>query len=257
VPSERVVVVVVAEQHRGFWARELTDVPPANIVVQPRNRGTAAGVLLPLLSIYLRRDPMARFLVLPSDHYVADEAELKGALVDAIRNTQPDDRRVLLLGMTPSGFDPEYGWMLPALADGRGPRAICRFVEKPDRETAEDLMRRGALLNAFIFVAPAKALLLLFERTHPRMLGMLSRCVREGMERARLERLYEALPTADFSRDVLQPSTRWLSVTAVPDCGWSDLGTPARIQLYLSGLGRRPDGRFGAERSRSAEAEAC
>jgi len=56
--------------------------PEANIVVQPQNRGTAAGILLPLLSI-LARDPEAKLIVLPSDHFVADEELLGDAILQA------------------------------------------------------------------------------------------------------------------------------------------------------------------------------
>lgn len=74
VPPER-VAVIVADQHRGFWQKELLGLPAENVVVQPRNRGTTAGVLLPVPQILLRRDPQARFLVLPSDHYVRRRAD--------------------------------------------------------------------------------------------------------------------------------------------------------------------------------------
>ncbi len=204
------------------------------MIVQPENRGTAAGILLPSLTVLLDRDPVARFLVLPSDHYVADERKLRRALLEGSRAAATSADRVLLLGMTPSGFDPEYGWMLPNPGDVREPRAVSRFVEKPDRETAEELTRGGALLNAFMLFAHASALLRLYQKTRPRMLSMMRRCLRGGAGLERLELLYRAIPRADFSRDVLEPSPGCLSMVAVPDCGWSDLGTPARVQLFLS-----------------------
>ena len=55
VPAEH-VVTVVAEQHARFWAGELAGVSPENVVVQPHNRGTAAGLLLPLLHVVRRCD---------------------------------------------------------------------------------------------------------------------------------------------------------------------------------------------------------
>src|SRR6187549_3062564 len=44
---DRVLVVVTAAQRR-WWESELRDVAPCNVLVQPVDRGTAAGVLLPL-----------------------------------------------------------------------------------------------------------------------------------------------------------------------------------------------------------------
>jgi len=67
---KRQIVAVVARQHQRLWQRELSDLAPENLLVQPQNKGTAAGLLLPLLDI-LRRDPQATILVLPSDHFVA------------------------------------------------------------------------------------------------------------------------------------------------------------------------------------------
>ena len=75
VASPHRICTVVAEQHRHWWQPALTPAEHANVIVQPRNRGTANGILLPLLHI-MRRDPQARVVLLPSDHYVDDEAVL-------------------------------------------------------------------------------------------------------------------------------------------------------------------------------------
>ena len=55
VPWSR-ILVVVTEHHRRYWQQTLSDLPPQNIIVQPSNRGTAAGILLPVLDIVLHRD---------------------------------------------------------------------------------------------------------------------------------------------------------------------------------------------------------
>ena len=94
VPKEH-VVTVVAEQHRRFWERELSDFPAGNVLVQPRNRGTAAGLLLPLLDLSLHRDAAARVLVLASDHYVEDERTLRESMELALAVRGRDRGRLL------------------------------------------------------------------------------------------------------------------------------------------------------------------
>ncbi|MBS0388602.1 MAG: hypothetical protein JSR15_08975, partial [Proteobacteria bacterium] len=42
------VSVIVAAQHRRWWWHELRGMPPRNVIVQPRNCGTANGILLQL-----------------------------------------------------------------------------------------------------------------------------------------------------------------------------------------------------------------
>lgn len=48
--SERVSTIVAA-QHRRWWRKPLQDLQPANVIVQPSNRGTAVGIALALLNI--------------------------------------------------------------------------------------------------------------------------------------------------------------------------------------------------------------
>jgi len=56
VTSRSRVLAVVAGCHRRWWEGALRSLPPDNVIVQPENKGTAAGLLLPLLHI-VTRDP--------------------------------------------------------------------------------------------------------------------------------------------------------------------------------------------------------
>jgi mannose-1-phosphate guanylyltransferase len=234
VPAER-VVSVVAEQHQRWWEKELSGFPPENIVAQPQNRGTAVGVLLGILHVFLHRDPMARYLVLPSDHYVEDEETLRKAFVQAALEARKAHSRVMLLGMKPEEADSEYGWIVPSRNGNGGVLDVLRFREKPDVATARQLMRRGALVNALMLIASAGALLRLYRDAEPTLLEeflALPR-VREAWATYRLRALYSTLPTRDMSRDILERATDRLSVFPVPACGWSDLGTPDRLARFL------------------------
>lgn len=239
VPRHRMVPVVAA-QHRHWWATELQDLPPGNVVVQPRNRGTSAGILLPLAHI-LRMDPWARVVVLPTDHLVRREEILARAVVAGTRAVLADPQRVVLLGMEPQGNDHEYGWIMPAgTAAEREPMGVQAFMEKPDQATARLLAQQGGLLNSFIMVAAGGSLLQLFQEIMPHLAsrflyGHAPGPVRPGS----LERLYRSVPRSDFSRDILEASCHRLSVIPVPDCGWADVGTPARLRPLLHGRPRQ------------------
>lgn len=232
------VVTIVASEHRDLWAPLLQDVSSENVIVQPRNRGTAAGILLPLVSV-MARDPAARIAILPSDHFVRDERSLQIALLQALDGARDGRERVTLLGITPEGPVSDYGWILPEAGPGRL-RPIRRFVEKPAAPIASELLARGGLWNSFLLAAHGQALVDLFERHLPRLLAAF-REVDVSDARA-VERLYDGIQPADFSRDVLQESTARLRVLEVPPCGWTDLGTPQRVAECLRGRApaRRP-----------------
>jgi hypothetical protein len=48
-----------------------------------------------------------------------------------------------------------------------------------------------------------------------------------------MRRVYDQIPTADFSRQVLSVSMDRLVVTSLGDIGWSDLGDPRRLITTL------------------------
>lgn len=230
-PPER-TCAVLAEQHRGWWQSLPLDIPAQNLIVQPRNRGTAIGILLPLLQI-VHRDPEADVLVLPSDHYVRDEAVLASSLRRAMHELERERERFILLGITPEDADPELGYVVAHGADASALRAVDQFVEKPSVATARALITHGGVWNSFIFAAHGRSLVRAFEARCPDLVAemqyILGSPVDRLTRRTRLAGLYERLPELDFSRDILQRSPSLLRVLTVSPCGWSDLGTPRRV----------------------------
>lgn len=241
--SEERICTIVAQQHREWWTHVLRRTPEKNIIVQPRNRGTAIGILYSLLHI-LARDPKAVLVMFPADHYVRDEEALRQALRTALHCVDHDDRTPVLLGLEPEEADSELGYILPGQPDAVGGNAVRQFVEKPEASLAEQLVRDGGLWNAFIIAASAQRLLDMFTQRFAalvmEMQVILSRCSRAGLPEASgwatLVELYERLPTIDFSRHLLEGREHLLRVVRTPMCGWSDLGTPRRVAETLRRL---------------------
>ncbi len=232
--------VVVAAEHRRWWSAELADLPSVNVVVQPCNRGTACGVLLPLKQV-LARDPEATVVVLPSDHVVEDEPTLLAAITAATENIHREPDRLVLLGLEPAGPDTGLGWISPRSIAHHPVSAVSHFVEKPTQERAEELVREGALWNSFIFAMRAAELLALFQWALPWLTKMFDYALVDtaaGPLAARVSKLYERLPNVDFSRAVLQEAGADMRVVPVPPCGWTDVGTPAGIVRCAKGCSR-------------------
>jgi mannose-1-phosphate guanylyltransferase len=238
VADESHTCAVVAEQHRHWWEESLCYLPAENVIVQPENRGTANGILLPLLHI-LFREPDAQLVILPSDHHVNQESVLASSLCDAIEQLDWRFHETLLLGIQPEEpeADPDLGYILPGGSDGRGALTITRFVEKPTAALARELIRAGGLWNAFTVVSTALALLTLYRQRVPEVVKAMYAAVKrdreEGSDGAAVAALYERLPVIDFSRDIIAGQESDLRVLPVRPCGWSDLGTPRRVAEAL------------------------
>jgi mannose-1-phosphate guanylyltransferase len=148
---------------------------------------------------------------------------------------------LLLLGIAPEEADPELGYIQPGAAVGSDVFRVASFIEKPPAPVAETLCRSGGMWNSFIMAAEGQTLLDLYANGYPEVvLAMIEgiRADRSGAGRG-LRRLYDYLPDIDFSRHVLTGAEERLRLLPVAACGWSDLGTPARVARTLQRLPSR------------------
>lgn len=233
------VTAIVASSHRRYWQPALKNLPSDNIVVQPHNRGTAIGILLPALRI-AARDPDARILILPADHYVADEEVLADAMSCALEDIREHPAGVALLGIEADEPDPELGYIVSHASGHPRLRRIHRFIEKPPVNEARRLVSEGALWNSFIVVCRAASLIELLLQCCPDIVRAL-RAIKSHDDAA-FVRLYRELPVIDFSRHIATGQEHRLVVMAVPRCGWNDLGTPHRLARTLARQPKRSAG---------------
>jgi mannose-1-phosphate guanylyltransferase len=232
VPPER-VCAIVARQHERHWQHLRESLPARNMIVQPRNCGTANGVLLSVLRI-LERDSQARIVFLPADHYVHDEALLSESVRSAVTLLGRDRDSVTLVGIEPDTVDSDLGYIVPGEAVKFGCRRVARFVEKPSAAAARELIALGAVWNSFIFGAHASTLLALIRGRLPEIVEDMTSAL--ARNRRALSALYERLPVLDFSRAVVQGAESVLRVSTARACGWADLGTPQRVVQTLQRL---------------------
>ena len=73
---------------------------------------------------------------MPSDHVIADTAAFQKVVRHGARLAEAGN--VVTFGITPDAPETGYGYIQSgAAADGDGACRIARFVEKPDRATAQ------------------------------------------------------------------------------------------------------------------------
>jgi mannose-1-phosphate guanylyltransferase len=240
-------VLVAAESHREDVRSQMEGRGPGRILLQPDNRGTAAGVFLPLTHV-LAEDPEATVVVYPSDHFVHPENVFLGAVADAMAVLERVPQRAVLLGAAPDDAEPDYGWILPGpdvgIAVGQHRvRGVARFLEKPANETAKQAMARGGLWNTLVIVAKAKSLWSLGRQCFPRVMELfqwLAMSLDTPQERDVLESMYRMMPVRDFSKHLLQRVPQMLAVLELRGVLWSDWGRPERIDRTLRQIGREP-----------------
>lgn len=228
-------MIVVTQKHRRFYQPLAKEVSPGLLLEQPFNKGTAPAILYALLQV-AAKSPQATVALFPSDHYFADDEEFMSHIdvaIDALR-IQPES--VMLLGITPTAPETEYGWIEPqpsilATAD-RSITRVKKFWEKPGASLANSLMQRGCLWNSFVMVGRVEALLRMTRAALPELYAAFT-----ASETATLAQIYSQIEDANFSHQVLAARPQDLMVMRVGDVGWSDLGEPKRVLSTLARMG--------------------
>jgi len=208
--------------------RELPEVPPAQILLEPEGRNTAPAIGWSVRSMpeEVRRGPVA---VLPADHRIGDPAAFRAALERAAQAVEQEDR-VMTLGVVPRWVETGYGYLeLEPEASVDGLRRVRRFVEKPTPEKAEEFVRSGRYLwNAGIFVFRGTTFLSVLERLQPELARGLEEIAAAP---ERLGELYGRLPADSIDYAVMEKLD---GISTLPlDCGWSDLGSWAALDDIL------------------------
>ena len=225
------ISVVVSAHHEARARAQLAAHPEIDLIVQPKNLDTGPGMLLPLVRI-LERDLLARVIFLPSDHYIPSPAPLLAALRS---NTL---RQIALVGVAPTGPEVEYGWIVRGQRIGHSAAfAVRRFEEKPPYTVAGELWRQGGLWNTFISTAPVAeywALARCHLPVHAAAFERYASSIGQFDEARTLASIYERMPAANFSRDLLAHAAQ-LAVIPVANTGWSDWGSPERVIASLVG----------------------
>ena len=236
----------VTQTHESFYDSHLSYVPRTQMVIQPKNAGTAPAILYSLLRV-ARVNPAAAVVFFPSDHYVSDDALFMSHVESAFDMTQTRTGFVILLGMEPDGPEAEYGWIEPVSATlTRNPDALSwvrRFWEKPTPELANKLMARGCLWNSFVMVGRVSAFLEMIRRASPDLydrFGALEPYLGRDDEQDKARSLYSHLPDINFSRHILAARPRDLAVLPVTGLRWRDLGKPRRVLSTLADMGVKP-----------------
>jgi len=232
-------VVIVDESQREHIAEGARLHPARTLVVQPQDRGTAAGVLLALTPVLGTR-PEAIVILTPSDHGVVDVPGFRERVAQAVQRVRNRDD-IVLFGAVPAAAQPDYGW-ISLRHDGSGGafRPVASFVEKPDGAAAARLFRDGAIWNTMVVVARARTLHDLYATLLPGLTALISAVIGlpEALRASYLAAIYRRLPQHDFSRDVLGRAHGLIACVLPRSIGWTDLGTPDRLAAWQRNSGR-------------------
>lgn len=210
---------LVAEQIRALGIE-------ADILIEPARRNSTAAIMAGAFHA-AARDPGATLLVLASDHMIADADAFRAAAEAALPAAKAG--RLVVFGITPTAPETGYGYIEPGetLAQLAPALGVRRFVEKPDRASAEAYLAAGYLWNSGNFLFTAEAIIAACRTHAPDIAFAVQAAVRDGRSDLDFLRLEPAHFSAARSISIdyaIMEKAAGLAVLPV-SYGWSDVGS--------------------------------
>jgi mannose-1-phosphate guanylyltransferase len=204
----------------------LGKIPHENIIAEPRAAGTAAALTWAALSIARRDGEDATMICVHADWAIGDDERFRQALLRA-ETLAIKTHSLVTVGIVPTRPDPGFGYIQPEGGTG-DPSRVKRFVEKPDRAHAEEMVNNGYLWNSGIFVWRVADLLQEIDLHTPELAAGL----RHGRSGDAAQFFSSVVMPVSVDVGVLERSSK---VMVVPgDFGWDDIGTWAALKRVRS-----------------------
>jgi len=220
VVSAEHIWVVSGTDHAEELRDQLPDVPDEQIVVEPVGRNTAPAIAL-ATNLIARHDPDAAMIVLPADHHIRYADRFRDTLDRALALAASGDLLVTI-GIEPTAPESGYGYIERGDEIAPGANRVRRFIEKPDRSRAEELVRGGGCLwNSGIFVWKVGAI----SRALARHLPEIARALEDvdPSDAQSLAAAYAAIPEQSIDYGVLEKADNVAVVGG--EFGWDDIGS--------------------------------
>jgi mannose-1-phosphate guanylyltransferase/mannose-6-phosphate isomerase len=221
--------IVCNEEHRFLAQEQLRELRVENstFLLESAARNTAPALTLAALAARdTGNDPI--LVVTPADQAINDNDAFRLAMGQAVESA--DEGNIVILGITPDRPETGYGYIKTGVTQEKV-AIVERFVEKPDRDTAQAYLDEGTYYwNAGLFVLKASLWLEALAFFRPDILQAIEASwagKRVDGAFIRPDRdAFETTPSESVDYAVMEkcPGSRF-PIKMVPlNAGWSDLG---------------------------------
>jgi mannose-1-phosphate guanylyltransferase len=240
------IFVVANRMHGRLVRRDFPDIGRGRLILEPVSRNTAPAAALAVKAIH-GIDPDAIVAVMPTDHYIRDEAAQARCAKAAHEFMRGHPEAILVFGMRPTFASTQYGYVKIRNRSGHSsgmpdhPAALAReagikrrstqvvkveaFVEKPDGPTAKRYVESGAFLwNSGAFVFTSRGFLGALKKHANDIWRCLKTVDRKG-------RGYERMPDISLDYAIMEKAKNIYCMKG--SYGWSDVGSFAALRKVL------------------------
>ena len=224
-------IIVCNSEHRFTAAEELQkiNITPKSIILEPVGRNTAPAIAIAALDVivsHAKKDDL--ILVMPSDHIIQDEEKFLAQVKKAAKAA--NDEYLVTFGILPHKAETGYGYIKKdeELSKFKEIFTVEKFVEKPNKKTAEEFLKSGEYLwNSGIFMFKASTYLETLQKLQNDMFLRCCNSYNKAVRDLDFIRLFaedfEKCPNISVDYAIMEKAEK-VAVTPI-DVGWSDVGS--------------------------------
>lgn len=236
VPQEN-ILIVTAYKYRELVMEQLPELEKRNLLLEPYSRNTAASVAYATYTL-LRRDPEARVVVTPSDHFIRNEELFCATIENAFDFVEKNDV-LMTLGLVPTRPDSNYGYIQACGGQNAhlndSPMQVKTFTEKPDKELAKVFINTGEFFwNSGILLWKAQTIKGEMEKHMPEVTGLFKgweNALGTAVEEEFILRTYTDVPNTSINYGVMEKTDMAWMYPAKFD--WQDIGSWESLYNFI------------------------
>lgn len=217
-------IIIANVGHRFLIERQMSEIGlEADLVLEPIARDSGPAIVAGSLFCQ-ERSPGQLALILAADHLVLKPEAFRAAVAEGRKAAVTGS--IVTFGVTPAGPATGYGYIEPGDTVVGDVRAVRRFVEKPNLETAIRYLEQGLLWNSGNFLFAPETVIGEYEANDPGSVATIRLALEQANEDLGVPVLdpeaFNAARKISFDYAVME-KTRQAAVVA-GDFGWSDIG---------------------------------
>ncbi len=223
------IFIVTGSEYRDITNDSVPELPIENIILEPAGRNTGPCIGLAAVTL-AKRFPGATMIVLPADHLIKEDDKFIDTLHAAVESAEKTEGLVTI-GIKPTRAETGYGYIKTGekvdIGTSKFAFKVCRFIEKPDKERAQQFFSDGNYLwNSGIFVWKVPVILDAFRTYLPELYEGLQ-AIKSSLDTDRytevLNYIYPGLQKVSIDYGIMEKSGQVFTVPG--SFYWDDVGT--------------------------------
>jgi mannose-1-phosphate guanylyltransferase/mannose-6-phosphate isomerase len=201
------------------------------IILEPSKKNTAPAILSSsLINEIPNKQPLIFFA---ADHLI-EKTNLFNQAIDRHKNKLTDEN-IFVFGIKPKFVSQEYGYFLSKKIK-KNINKVIKFIEKPNKNKAKNLIKKGALWNSGIFFMRKDSLINNFKMHSPNIYRNCEKSILKGKIKNNIyylnKKSFNKITPKSFDYAILEKNKKIYSIKL--NIQWSDLGNWREIsKMYL------------------------